>query len=196
MYECMTYDYDFLNIISHLCRWSLCFMPHSSKFSRTPRRALGTLVGVFEWQHLCINQFSGRITKVATGDSWTGGWRKETVNNNREGAGGWDTLNCLVDRQLPGGWWVACINGPFHSLTKQWLPVNLEIWKLGCGVKFAFSNTLYYMMYDFNIQYIPSKIYRWACAIRMNPVQLLSDAKINPLKKFQKATFGVKNQIN
>lgn len=26
--------------------------------------ALGTLVGVFEWQSLCINQFSGRITKA------------------------------------------------------------------------------------------------------------------------------------
>ena len=28
------------------------------------RPALGTLVGVFEWQSLCINQFSGRITKA------------------------------------------------------------------------------------------------------------------------------------
>ncbi|CAK9096421.1 Hypothetical protein SCF082_LOCUS45265 [Durusdinium trenchii] len=28
--------------------------------------ALGTLVGVFEWQALCINQFSGRITKAWT----------------------------------------------------------------------------------------------------------------------------------
>ena len=31
-------------------------------------RALGTLVGVFEWQHLCINQFSGRITKAQAGE--------------------------------------------------------------------------------------------------------------------------------
>lgn len=30
------------------------------------RPALGTLVGVFEWQALCINQFSGRITKAWT----------------------------------------------------------------------------------------------------------------------------------
>ena len=28
------------------------------------RPALGTLVSVFEWQALCINQFSGRITKA------------------------------------------------------------------------------------------------------------------------------------
>ena len=31
-----------------------------------PRPALGTLVGVFEWQSLCINQFSGRITKAVS----------------------------------------------------------------------------------------------------------------------------------
>ena len=30
------------------------------------RPALGTLVGVFEWQSLCINQFSGRITKAVS----------------------------------------------------------------------------------------------------------------------------------
>lgn len=32
MYECMTYDYDFLNIISDLFRWSQCFMPQIEVF--------------------------------------------------------------------------------------------------------------------------------------------------------------------
>lgn len=37
-------------------------LPHG--LSAPVRPALGTLVGVFEWQALCINQFSGRITKA------------------------------------------------------------------------------------------------------------------------------------
>ena len=71
--------------------------------------------------------------------------------------------------------------------------VNLEIWKLGCGVKFAFSNTLY-CMYNFNIQYIPSKIYideRSADPHESFTAAVWCDLSIL-WKKFQKATFGVK----
>jgi len=44
----------------------LCTVLQNPLISILP--ALGTLVGVFEWQALCINQFSGRITKAKAGE--------------------------------------------------------------------------------------------------------------------------------
>lgn len=44
----------------------LCTVLQNPLISILP--ALGTLVSVFEWQALCINQFSGRITKAKAGE--------------------------------------------------------------------------------------------------------------------------------
>eukprot|EP00913_Durusdinium_trenchii_P033454 g31321.t1 len=46
--------------------------------------ALGTLVGVFEWQALCINQFSGRITKAAAGEMTVGEVLEQVPRNETE----------------------------------------------------------------------------------------------------------------
>lgn len=139
-----------------------CFIPTPSKFSRTPRRALGTLVGVFEWQHLCINQFSGRITKVATGDSGPGGrvdgihWIVWLIDNFR------------VDGEL------RVSNGLFHSLAKQWFS---EFRHLDIGM---WSQSFACIISTYNIFRVRSID---ELAIRMNPLQLLSDAD-QSFKKF------------